>query len=67
MSIGTLIQTIYIWGVSKIMGTFLGVSKIRTIVYWGLYWGPLILRNYHMEPYRVPWLAEAPVRQGMLG
>ena len=47
MSIGTLIQTmyIYIYGVSKIMGTFLGVSIIRTI---GLYWGPLVLRNYHM-------------------
>ena len=27
-------------------GTFLGVPIIRTIVYWGLYWGPLILGNY---------------------
>ena len=29
------------------MGTFWGVSIIRIIVYWALYWGPLILRNYH--------------------
>ena len=37
-------------GVSQIMGSlFWGVpriSTIRTIVYWGLYWGPLILGNY---------------------
>ena len=31
------------------MGTFLGVPIIRIIIYWGLYWGPLILRNYHMK------------------
>ena len=30
------------------MGTFLRVSIIRTIVYLGLYWGPLILGNYHI-------------------
>ena len=29
--------------VPKIMGFFLGVHIIRTIVYWGLYWGPPIL------------------------
>ena len=22
---------------------------IRTIVFWGLYWGPLILGNYHFS------------------
>ena len=32
----------------KIRGTYLGVAIIRIIVYWGLYWGPLILGNYHM-------------------
>ena len=26
----------------------MGVSIIRTIVYWGLYWGPPILGNYHI-------------------
>ena len=29
----------------KIMGTLLGVPIIRTIVSWGLYWGPLILET----------------------
>ena len=28
----------------------MGVPIIRTIVYWGLYWGPLILGNYHTLP-----------------
>ena len=28
------------------MGTLLGVPIIRTIVFWGLYWGPLVLGNY---------------------
>ena len=34
--------------VPKITGTFLGVPIIRTIVYWGLYWGTPILGNYHL-------------------
>ena len=33
-----------IWGFPKIRG---GVSIIRTIVFWGTYWGPPILGNYH--------------------
>ena len=37
-----------ILGFPKIMGTFLGVPIIRTIVFWGLYWGPPILGNYHI-------------------
>ena len=36
------------WGFPKTRGTILGVPIIRTIVYWGLYWGPLILGNYHV-------------------
>ena len=32
-------------------GTFLGVPLIRTIVFWGLYWGPLILGNFGNLPY----------------
>ena len=32
----------------KIRGTFLVILIIRTIVYWGLYWGPLILGNYNL-------------------
>ena len=35
-------------GFPKIRSTLLGVPIIRTIVYWGLHWGPLILGNYHM-------------------
>ena len=30
-----------IWGFPKIRGTFLGVPIIRTVVFGGLYWGPL--------------------------
>ena len=41
---------VLIWGFPKIRGTSLGVPIIRTIVYWGLYWGTLILGNYH-----IPW------------
>ena len=37
-----------IWGFPKIKGTFLGLPIIRTRVLWGLHWGPLILRNYHI-------------------
>ena len=37
-----------IWGFPKIRGTFLGVPIIRTIAFWGLYWGPPILGNYHI-------------------
>ena len=29
------------------VGTILRVPIIRTIFCWGLYWGPLILGNYH--------------------
>ena len=38
-----------IWGFPKTRGTILGVPIIRTIVYWGLYWGPLILGNCHID------------------
>ena len=38
----------HIWGFPKIRGAFLGAPIIRTIVFWGLYWGPHILGNYHL-------------------
>ena len=38
------------WGFPKIRGTLLGVPIIRTIVFWGLDLGPLILGNYHVFP-----------------
>ena len=34
------------WGFPKIRGTFLGVPIIRTVVFWVLYWAPLVLGNY---------------------
>ena len=37
-----------IWEFPKIRGTLLGVPILRIIVFWGLYWGPLILGNYHL-------------------
>ena len=37
-----------IWRFPKVRGTFLGVPIRRTTVYWGLYWGTLILGNYHI-------------------
>ena len=39
---------LYGLGFPKIRGTILGVLIIRIIVFWGLYWGPLICRNYHI-------------------
>ena len=36
-------------GCPKIRDTILGIPIIRTIVYWGLCWGPLILGNYHVS------------------
>ena len=38
-----------IWRFPKIRGTLLGVLIIRVTVYWGLYWGPIILGNYHID------------------
>ena len=38
-------------GFPKNRGTILGVPIIRTIVFWGLYWGSLILGNYRIGLY----------------
>ena len=40
-------------GVPKIRGTLVGVPIIRTIVFWGLCWGPPILGNYHIGMQKV--------------
>ena len=46
---------IYIYGGFPILGVpFLGVPIIRTIVFWGLHWGPLILGNYHIYSESIP-------------
>ena len=36
------------WEFPKIRGTILGVPVIRTILFLGLYWGPLIMGNYQI-------------------
>ena len=36
-------------GLPKIRVTILGGPIIRIIVFRGLYWGPTIFRNYHMD------------------
>ena len=40
---------VMIWGFPKIRGTLLGVPIIRTVIFLGLYWGPLVLGNYHLS------------------
>ena len=35
-------------GVSRNEGYHFGGPIMRTIVFWGLDWGPLILGNYHV-------------------
>ena len=39
----------WIWGFPELGVPFLGVPRIRTIVFRGLYLGPPILGNYHLE------------------
>ena len=39
----------FILGFPQIRGTFSGVPIMRVAVYWGLYWGPPVLGNYHIE------------------
>ena len=39
---------VYMGGFPKIEDTILGVPIIRTIVFWGVHWGSLILGNYHI-------------------
>ena len=38
-----------ICGFHKIQGTFLGVPVTSVFVFWGLYWGPLIVGNYGLN------------------
>ena len=47
----------HIGGSHEIKGTILGVLIKSTIEFWGLYWGPLILGNYHMS-YSLDFLKE---------
>ena len=47
------LRELAIWGFPKIRDTIFGVPLIRTIVFWGLYWGPPILGNYHILLYHI--------------
>ena len=49
-----------VWGLGnwvfwfpKIVGTSLGLFIIRTIVFWGLYWGSPILGNYYLLDFQL--------------
>ena len=48
METGFIYGIMGIWGFPKLGGCHIGVPIIRTIVYWGLFWGPPILGNYHI-------------------
>ena len=39
-------------GFPKLGVPFWGVPIVRTIVFWGLYWGPPILGNCHVHHFR---------------
>ena len=52
----TLEARVPIWRFPKIGGTHLGVTIMRTIVFWGLYWVLLILGNYHIVG---PWVRDS--------
>ena len=52
--------------IPKLGGTIIGVHIIRTIVFWGLYWGPLILGNYHMVGFSPDTLHALP-REARVG
>ena len=40
------------WGFPQIRGNLLGLLIIRTtVVFWRLYWGPLVLGNYHISSF----------------
>ena len=51
-------------GVSQNGGTILGVPIKRIMVFWGLYWGPPILGNYHIGDYMgsTIWVIEGDTR-----
>ena len=50
------------WVFPKIRGTFLGAPIIRSIKFWGLYWGPLVLGNYHVFPNKTHESKPTPLR-----
>ena len=55
------------WGFPKSGVPFLGVLIIRTIVFWGLYWGPLVLGNYQMSRVGLEEVLVIPDHIGVIG
>ena len=47
-------------GFRKIRGTFSGVPIKRTVIFWGLCWGPLTLGNYQIPKTRILGLQSHP-------
>ena len=47
--LGSSLGYMDIWGFPKVRGTFFGVPIMRITIFWGLYWGPLILGNYQLK------------------
>ena len=43
-----MIRMIIFGGFPKLGVPILGVPIIRSIIFWSLYWGPLILGNYQL-------------------
>ena len=39
---------LYRLGLPIIRGTTLVIARMRVMVRWALYWGPIILRNYYL-------------------
>ena len=52
-----LLMALDVGNPSKLGVLFVGPYK-RTIAFWGLYWGPPILGNYHVSIPRVTWEAQ---------
>ena len=48
---GTTVLTTTHLGLSHNYGYLFGAPIIGIIVFWGLYWGSLILGNYHLGDY----------------
>ena len=49
-------------GFPIILGTILGVPIIWTIVFGGLYWGSIIVENYHTDTYRTVFFRDTFIR-----
>ena len=49
VGLGVWDAALRIWGFPNKGGYHFGIPIVRTIIYWGLYWGSPILGNYHLR------------------